>query len=169
MTSRVLYIAITTLHILAATMWMGSLLFMSLLLVPALRKLENPPLMARLIQAVGCRYRVAGWISLGVLLATGYLALSFRGIGHAMMLDTAFWCSPFGRTLGWKLALFGGVIGLSLAHEVLSGPRLQRLREQNPAAAERQRRIASWMGRITLVLSLFIVVLAVMLVRGLPW
>jgi len=169
MQHHVYYIVITTLHILAGIMWTGSLLFMSLLLVPALRTLENPPLMARLIQTVGRRYRVAGWISLGVLLVTGYLALNVRGISHAMLVDPAFWSSTFGQTLAWKLTLFAGVVGLSAAHDIMSGPRLRRLRETNPAAAERQRMLASWMGRVTLALSLLIVALGVMLVRGRPW
>ncbi|MCP5426395.1 MAG: CopD family protein [Gammaproteobacteria bacterium] len=169
MGSHVTYLAVTLLHILAAMMWVGSLLFMSLLLVPSLRAMKDPPLMARLIQTVGTRYRVAGWISLGVLLVTGCLALSFRGIGHEVLLDMSFWSTPFGETLGWKLLLFVGVVLLSAAHDVMSGPKLRRLREEDPAAAERQRRMASWMGRITLILTLGIVVFAVMLVRGRPW
>jgi uncharacterized membrane protein len=164
-----LYILITLLHVLAAILWTGSLLFMSLLLVPALRRLDNPALMARMIQAVGRRYRVAGWISLGVLLVTGYFALMFRGITHATLVDPVFWSSPFGQTLGWKLALFAVVVGLSITHDLFSGARLRRRRETDPAGAERLRRTASWMGRITLVLSLVIVALAVMLVRGRPW
>jgi len=169
MNHHTLYILVTTLHVLAAILWTGSLLFMSLLLVPALRSLKNPPLMAQLIQTVGKRYRVAAWISLGILLVTGYVALSLRGIGHGLLLDAAFWSSPFGQTLGWKLVLFATVVALSLAHDLMSGSRLKVLRETNPAAAERQRRIASWMGRITLVVSLAIVFLAIMLVRGRPW
>lgn len=169
MSQHAFYILVTTVHILAAILWTGSLLFMSLLLVPALRSLKNPPLMAQLIQTVGKRYRVAGWISLGVLLVTGFLALSLRGIGIAALTDPDFWSSPFGQTLGWKLALFASVVALSLAHDLMSGSRLKALRETNPAAAERQRRLASWMGRITLVISLAIVLLAIMLVRGRPW
>ncbi len=169
MNHHLLYIVVTTLHVLAAIFWTGSLLFMSLLLVPALRSLKNPPLMAQMIQTVGKRYRIAGWISLAVLVVTGYAALSMRGIGVAMLTDPAFWSSPFGQTLGWKLALFASVVGLSLAHDLMSGSRLKVLRETNPAAAERQRRIASWMGRITLILSLALVILAIMLVRGRPW
>jgi len=36
-------------------------------------------------------------------------------------------------------------------------------------ARARARKIASWLGRITLLLSLIIVFLGVMLVRGNPW
>ena len=81
MGSHVTYLAVTLLHILAAMMWVGSLLFMSLLLVPSLRAMKDPPLMARLIQTVGTRYRVAGWISLmwGETINRAYLTWS--GIG----------------------------------------------------------------------------------------
>ena len=86
MGSHVTYLAVTLLHILAAMMWVGSLLFMSLLLVPSLRAMKDPPLMARLIQTVGTRYRVAGWISLGVLLVTGCLRSVWRAVSRFRQL-----------------------------------------------------------------------------------
>lgn len=164
-----LYILTTTIHVLAATLWVGSLLFMSLMLVPALRAMGNPALTARMIQAVGKRFKWIGWGCLLVLLVTGFTNLTARGISHAMLADAAFWQSAFGETLAWKLALFAAIIVLSLVHDLVAGPRLRRLRETDPAKADTYRTMASWLGRITLFASLVITVLAVMLVRGRPW
>ena len=61
------------------------------------------------------------------------------------------------------------MVGLSLIHDLIAGPRLRRVREGDPERARRYRRTATWLGRITLALSLLITLLAVMLVRGRPW
>ena len=61
------------------------------------------------------------------------------------------------------------MVGLSLIHDLIAGPRLRRVREDEPERARRYRRTATWLGRITLALSLLITLLAVMLVRGRPW
>ncbi len=167
--SHTLYIFTTTVHILAAILWVGSLLFMSLMLVPALRAMGNPALMARLIQAVGKRFKWIGWACLLVLLITGFTNLTARGISHSMLATPEFWKSSFGETLAWKLALFVLIIALSLVHDLVAGPKLRRLRETDPAKADTYRRMASWLGRITLVTSVVITVLAVFLVRGRPW
>lgn len=164
-----LYVMSTALHIIAAILWVGGLLFMSLMLVPALRALGDPALTARLIQAVGKRFKVVGWTCLMVLLITGCLNLYARGISHAMLGSADFWRSDFGETLAWKLVLFLVIIVLSLVHDLVAGPRLRALRVTDPERADGYRVMASWLGRITLILSLIIIVLAVTLVRGRPW
>jgi putative copper export protein len=142
---------------------------MSLALVPALKEMKDPPLMASLIQSVGRRYRRLGWTCLFVLLITGYINLTARGFSHASLRTREFWTSPFGETLSWKLWLFALLILLSLAHDVSSGPRLQSMRKTHPEKAERYRKAATWMGRTTLIISLIITLLAVIMVRGRPW
>jgi len=164
-----LYIIYTSIHIIAAIIWVGGLAFMSLMLVPALRELGNPALMARLIQAVGKRFKTIGWICLVTLLITGFLNLTARGFSHTALVSHEFWSSPFGETLAWKLVLFAVIIALSLIHDFVAGPRLRSLRETNPDKAGMYRRMASWIGRVTLLLSLIITILAVMMVRGRPW
>jgi len=169
---HIAYIVSTTIHIIAATIWVGSLIFMSLILVPALRSMKDPALMTRLIQGVGRRYKWIGWMSLILLLLTGYLNLHFRGITMTMLGNRDFWNSAFGETLAWKLILFAVVLVLSLLHDTVIGPG-SRARlpggEMDLAKAARYRKLATFMGRLTLILSILIVILAVMLVRGRPW
>lgn len=165
------YIVSTTIHIIAATVWVGSLIFMSLILVPALRSMKDPALMSRMIQGVGRRYKWIGWISLIVLLITGYLNLHFRGITMTMMSMSTFWDSSFGKTLAAKLILFAIIILLSLVHDFIAGPKLRALYSAGEGLARQShyfRNLASWLGRLILIISLVIVVLAVMLVRGIP-
>jgi uncharacterized membrane protein len=165
------YILVTFLHVCAALLWVGGMLFMSLVLIPALRAQRDPGLTARMIQAVGRIYRRWGWGTLIVLLLTGYAALRLRGFSNAILTSAAFWRAPFGRTLAWKLFFFVGVVAFSLIHDLSSAQQLQRDSEQPPSAEERsqRRKIASWLGRLTLILSLIIVFFGVLLSRGNPW
>lgn len=165
------YVIITFLHVSAALLWVGGMLFMSLILIPALRGQRDPHLTARLIQAVGRLYRRWGWGALILLLLTGYGALRLRGFSNAILTSAAFWRAPFGRTLAWKLFFFVGVVAFSLIHDLSSAQQLERDSEAPPSEEERGRRrkIASWLGRITLILSLIIVFFGVLLARGNPW
>jgi len=55
-------------------------------------------------------------------------------------------------------------------HDIVVGPRaVAKLREApGSAQALRLRRLASWMGRTTLLLGVAIIAAAIMLVRGVP-
>jgi uncharacterized membrane protein len=50
-----------SLHVLGAIVWIGGMLFIALVLVPVVRRLE-PLERARLVQAIGLRFRTVGWI-----------------------------------------------------------------------------------------------------------
>ena len=166
-----MYILSTSIHVIAAMIWVGGMLFMTLMLIPALRKLGDPKLMARLIESVGQRFKVIGWGCLVTLLVTGYTNLLSRGFNHTVLGSQEFWQSSYGELLIGKVGLFAGIIALSLAHDTVVGPRFRRLRG-DPAAAkavEHYRKAASWAGRLTLVLSILAVLTGIMLVRGRPW
>ncbi len=163
-----LYICTVLIHILCAMLWVGGMLFMTLMLIPALRSLKNPELMRSLMQSVGKLYHRWGWGSLIVLFITGLGLLHLRGISHSQLASPAFWQSPFGITLGWKLSFFVSVVIFSIIHDVSA---IKAAKRENPTPEQRSkdRKVASWLGRITLLFSLAIVVLGIMLVRGNPW
>ena len=165
------YVIITFIHILAAMIWVGGMLFMALMLIPALRAQKDPGLTARLVAAVGKIYHRWGWGALITLLVTGFMALHYRGVRHSSFVSPEFWRSPFGQTLEWKLMLFGLIVGLSLIHDHVIGPRHTKMSGPNGdrAEAEKLRKQASYMGRFTLLISLLMVLLGNMLVRGNPW
>jgi putative copper resistance protein D len=163
-----LYVVTVFIHILFATLWVGGMLFMSLMLIPALRAQGDPRLTATLIRAVGKLFHRWGWAALGILLLTGLALLHFRGISHTQLGSADFWKSNFGATLAWKLFFYTLVAAFSVVHDV-SAARQAKKTDPDRAAVSRARKTASWLGRVTLLLSLIIVFLGVMLVRGNPW
>ena len=165
---RGLYLISVWLHILAAAAWIGGMLFLGLVLVPALRK---PPLSdnkAVLLYRTGLRFRQVGWISLLVLVLTGVINLGIRGYGWMDAWNGALWQGQWGSVLAAKLLMVAGVLILSAVHDFYVGPKAVEQMERLPdeTQSHRLRRMASWMGRITLLLSLAILGLAVSLPRG---
>src|SRR2546426_6219415 len=59
------------LHILAAVIWIGGMLFLSLVAVPVLRQVDSPLLRADLFRKMAWRFRRLVWICLAVLILTG--------------------------------------------------------------------------------------------------
>ena len=136
------------LHVLGALTWIGGMLFIALVFVPVARGLNDPPLRARLFHAAGVRFRAVGWVALGVLLLTG--------LGN-------LWLRPYLLELPRFQAKLGFVVlalALSAVHDFFIGPRAGL-----PGADPRLRVWASWLGRITLILVLVVVLLGLAL-RG---
>ncbi len=156
------------LHIIAAAVWFGGMVFLALVLVPVMRLTEYREHASRLVQLTGVRFRAVGWVCLGVLVVTGFVNLWHRGIGWAALSNPGFWASPFGNLVGWKLLVVALILALSAYHDFLIGPRATAAGQADPgsATALRLRRQASWMGRLNMLLVLAAVVLAVLLVRG---
>lgn len=166
---RGLYIASVWLHILAATIWVGGMLFLVLVVAPWLRGGGKAHAVAVLREA-GRRFRVVGWACFGVLLATGSFALWMRGVRLESFVTPGWLGSTFGRVVLAKLGLFGVILVLSGLHDFCIGPRATAMLEHDPRSEEARhlRRRAAWMGRLNAVLGLVIVLVAVLLVRGVP-
>jgi uncharacterized membrane protein len=167
---RVLYLTMVWLHVLAAVVWIGGMTFLTLVLVPALRKVELGSRRVELLHVTGVRFRRVGWIALGVSIGSGILVLALRGVGWAAVSSAGFWGSSFGRVLAAKLLVVATIIVLSAAHDFFVGPRATRLlrADQASSPAARLRRWATVMGRANLLFALVVLALAVMLVRGVP-
>lgn len=158
-----LYLFSVTVHVLAAILWVGGMGVFALAVVPAARRTLKPPEALALLRAVGTRFSTIGWWLLGTLLVTGLMNLHARGV--LSMLGTAtFWSTPFGSTLGWKLATVTVMTTMSWVH---GRDARREAGGERPAAPDPRARARSMMlGRLTFVLSVVVVVLAVMLVRG---
>ncbi len=163
-----LYITSVTLHILAGMVWIGGMVFFSLVLIPVTHRREYSDRAAALVRASGERFRAISWICLGVLVATGLVNLHFHGFTWSNALSRAQWDSSFGHLLAHKLALVLLILVVSAFHDFYIGPRATAALEAEPgsALAKSYRRTASWLARINLILALAVVVLGVMLVRG---
>ena len=137
-----------TIHVLAALLWLGGMLFLAVVGAPVLRRLEPPELRARLFRELGEAFRTVGWISIGVLVVTGLLNLRFRGWLRADLLsDRAFWASRPGVALAWKLGCVGMMIAIAAVHDFSLGPRASRAAKGADEALLLRRR-AAWLARI---------------------
>jgi copper resistance protein D len=161
-----LYYLSVTLHVLAALLWLGGMFFFALVGAPALRRVEPPSLRAELFRELGERFRSVGWIAIGVLVVTGVTNLYLGGmLVWELWSSAAFWSSPYGTSLAWKLTAVTLMVGLSALHDFVMGPAAARQVPGSPGAL-RARRGASWMGRANAVLGIILVVAAVRLARG---
>lgn len=165
------YVGSVLLHVIAATLWVGGMLFLVVVLVPALKRLPDRKLAVLLIRETGRRFRSVGWVTLIVLVATGFTNLWARGVKGDTLASPAFWSSPFGSVLAVKLATVMIILTISATHDFLIGPRASEALRVNPEdpAAQRLRALATWFGRLNLLLALVVVACGVMLVRGRPW
>ena len=156
------------LHILAATIWIGGMAALGLLLVPLLRRERFQDVARPLLYASALRFRWIGWGALGVLVLTGLANVRMQGVAWSAWLDPGFWETAWGAALGWKLLLVGLTLTVSAVHDFYFGPKAIRMMQNAPASseAERMRWWSSWLGRLTLLLSLAILWLAVLLPRG---
>jgi uncharacterized membrane protein len=135
-------------HVLSAITWVGGMLFIALVLVPAIRTLDDARLRTRLIQESGSRFRTVAWIALALLVVTGLLNL---------------WLQPFllrAPRFHWKLGLVVLALILSAFHDWVLGPRAGL-----PGADPSVRLRASWVARVNVVVALAIVLLGLSL-RG---
>ena len=160
-----MYLLTVWLHVLAAMAWVGGLLFIGLVLVPMMRhSSERGGAPLDLSMAVR-RFRWVAWTALGILLVTGLAGLVMRGMSDPA---AAMWAQPFGRILAVKLAVVLPVLLLSAFHDFAIGPRAAALRRAGDPRQRRLGKIASWVARLTLLLTLIIVALAIVMVRATP-
>lgn len=163
---RLVYLANVYVHILAAMAWIGGSAFIALVIAPLMRRGGGKDHSA--LRAAALRFRTVGWISLGLLVATGAGNLALRGIGLSDLLTGAAFRGSGGHALGCKLILVAIMLGISGFHDFRWGPAAVRALESSPgsAAAERGRRLAGRVGRLVFLLGLLIVAAAVIFTRG---
>jgi uncharacterized membrane protein len=140
-------------HLLAAMFWIGGMLFFAMVLVPTLRALP-PQQKAELINQIGPRFRKTGWISLGILLATGLFQL-YR-LGSPVFAEGWLWV---------KLFLIVLMVSFTLLHDFVLGPRSIEISRTNPGSHP-LRGPVRWLPRLNLAAGILVVLAAVYLARG---
>lgn len=154
-----------TIHVLAALFWLGGMFFLALVGAPVLRAVEPPELRRELFRRLGEQFRAAGWVAIGVLVVTGTVNLWFRGLLSATLFEGAFWATPYGTALAWKLGAVTLMLAMQALHDFVWGPRASRVA---PGSAEQvsMRRRASWLARGSALVGVVLVYAAVRLARG---
>jgi uncharacterized membrane protein len=157
------------LHLAAAIVWIGGLAFISMVLVPTLRDAALRPQAVVLLRTAGRKFQRVAYASLVTLVATGVLNVFLKagGSGEAAL---ALLPTPYGRLLIAKVLLVAVIVGISLYHDFLVGPAAARAMQSDAttATAQRLRSRAAWLGRANVLLSLVVMTLALLLVRGVP-
>jgi putative copper resistance protein D len=146
------------LHLLATTVWIGGMLFIQMILRPALRQTE-PQQSGRLLGIISRKFSLAGWASLIVLAMTGYIKTPER-----MMFDFSY---GLGCILAVKhtLVILVIIVGMAIAFLVLP-----RLRKNTPKPGEtpssdfvRCQKQLNLLAAVNLVLGLLILACAAQL------
>ena len=162
---RELYLLNVTVHVLAAMLWLGGMLFLGAVGAPVLRKVEPAGLRAELFARLGRAFRGVGWTAIAVLLVTGVLNLHFAGLLSRRIMAPEFWGSSYGIALAWKLTAVTVMLVISFLHDFILGPRAVGLEPGTPAALAARRRSA-WLARINALVGVVLVCAAVRLARG---
>ncbi|NGZ08015.1 MAG: hypothetical protein CV088_01335 [Nitrospira sp. LK70] len=158
-----MYSTLVVLHILAAVTWIGGMMFLSLVLAPLVRGRKAVPEFVALFRSAALRFRPIVWVAIAVLLTTGPMLLSLRGV-H--VTNPASW--PGIVTV--KLMLVALLLFLTLLHDLVFGPQVSRV----SAIPDSQRtpndqvvfKTARWLPRLSLLAALAVVIAATMLARS---
>jgi uncharacterized membrane protein len=168
---RIAYLLSVWVHILAATVWVGGMAFLVLVVVPWLRTSGDRARGVALLRDTGRRFRTVGWVCFALVVVTGTFNLAARGVRLSDFASAAWRDSPFGSAVLSKLAVFACVLAVSAVHDFWLGPRATLVMEQDPRSpqAENFRRAASLLGRANALLALALIALGVIIVRGWPY
>lgn len=145
-------------HLLAAISWIGGTIFLSVVLVPVLKREPFVSQKALLFRTIARRFQAVVWGAIAVLFFTGPLLLHQRGIPIA---DPSGW--PM--VLAAKLGLVAILLLLTLTHDLILGPRVGRIVQLPTESRTRFDHTlvlwSPWVARFSLILAL-----AVLLVRS---
>lgn len=159
------YVALVTVHVLAAMIWIGGMLFFAVA-APILRRVEDDQVRARLFDAMGRRFRAVGWVCVTVLLASGVAQLRMRGWwGAGFWSPEALFGTRLGMAVVWKLFLVTVMVAVQGVHDFWLGPRAGRVASGSEEAL-RVRSRAAILARVNAGVALALVYVAVRLGRG---
>ena len=156
-------------HILAAVIWVGGMLFLVMVLVPlSRRERKTGGAMVGLLRDSAQKFLPVAWTAMAFLVVTGiYIGWDQWGVRPGNFFSTG---GHFFRILQVKTGLFVVVIALSLVHDFLLGPKVLALLESEPTltADGPGKGARTWLlalARMNLLLVLIILILAVLLLR----
>lgn len=116
------------LHMLATVLWLGSLVAVTLLVLPAARRSLDTKSQSQLLEAIQHRLDPLGWFSLALLLITGLFQMSANPNYEGFLAISGQWAI----SILVKHIFFGGMILVSAAQTWWLLPSIRRamLRQQ---------------------------------------
>ena len=104
------YLIALVLHLIALSLWLGHMFVWSLLIGPALKRVE-PAATAETLRDASLFRGGLGWPALIILVPTGLFLLRYRGIMPGDLLEASTYEGVFGTVLATKLAMVAAMIG----------------------------------------------------------
>lgn len=155
-----LWTLVRFLHLLGAASWVGGMIVLGAVAVPAARAAGDPTAGRRVITSAARRFGVVGALAWIVLLGTGFALLDDRGLGLGDLTD-----SDYGRRVLAKIFLLLAMGVVSLLHGLWQGPHVRRAEAAgDPAEARRWRLLGAAFDGFLLLAALATLWLAVSLV-----
>ena len=146
-------------HILAAIAWVGGMIFITLVIVPVERGIQDNKLRYELVNKIGTRFKYLGWGGIIILITTGLYNSLQKISAWNDLVNTSY-----GKTLLLKLALVFIMISLSIIHDFYLGPKL--VERGTEGRATNLTRFLTILARGNLFLGLLVILLAVTLRFG---
>ena len=157
------WLATVSLHLLAAVMWIGGMLFLSMVFAPLVRNGNVNPMFPSLFRAAAQRFRPVVWTAMAVLVMTGLVLVHQRGLS---LVDLAHW--P--KVLQIKISLVGVLFILTFAHSLLSGSRVAKIKDLSESTRPMSQLVllqtSYQLPRLALLVALGVLVTAVVLARS---
>lgn len=158
-----MYSMLVILHILAAVTWVGGMIFLSLVLAPLVRSRKAVPEFMALFRSAALRFRPIVWVAIAILVMTGPMLLSLRGVAVASP-------SSWPGIVIVKLTLVALLLFLTLLHDLVLGPQVSRVsaipESKRTAGEQVVFKTARWLPRLSLLIALAVVMTAAMLARS---
>lgn len=158
-----MYSTLVILHILAAVSWVGGMIFLSLVLAPLVRSRKAVPEFMALFRSAALRFRPIVWVAMAILVMTGPMLLSLRGVAVASP-------SSWPGIVIVKLTLVALLLFLTLLHDLVLGPQVSRVsaipESERTAGEQVVFKTARWLPRLSLFIALAVVMTAAMLARS---
>lgn len=145
-------------HVICAAFWIGGMLFIPLVLVPGIK---NQPNRVLLLHKTGIKFRFYGWLSVIILIITGFLNIHFRGLPFTIEF---FMNTSYGKLLSIKLSLFVIMLLVGGIHDFYIG--MKSIVEMQQTSENKFKMLARWTGMLNLLLALIIAFLGVAISRG---
>ena len=144
------------LHMLATVAWVGSLVAISLLVLPAAKETLQPVEQLAFISAIQKRLEPIAWFSMGILVATGLFQLSANPHYDGFLSTSAQWSIAI--LVKHSLAVVLAVTSAIQTWEVLPNIRrtLLRAEKARPGELEKLQRRETLLLRLNLVLAVLI-------------
>lgn len=155
-----MYLFSVYLHIITAIIWIGGQLFLPLVLIPALKKIEAENHFKRktIIETGIVFSKVGKWL-MWIFVLTGIGNFYFKF--HSFQIE--IFQSHYGKMLITKVVLFLIMLAINFYHEKKVGLNMKEYLSNEQY--EQLRKIASITGRVTLLLSLIIAFIGLYLTK----